>query len=169
MPESVDVPIRIDGEGTFADFLRAARLAQKVLVVRIGVGGCGLWLIGWGLIREDWTFVMFGFSFFWALFWTELLLRARLKRQWNDYATSRRRVYLELHDHGVRSPDDAGIVVLTAWRDFIGWRENRRAFVLLFNRRKFVSIPKRLVSEEAIGEVRSLLAEKIGSGRSSGD
>lgn len=159
---------RLKGTLTFEEYLECHKiLAAKRRISLRGVvilGGALFLLLGvLGRGEESGsTRVILGAIFlFYGAVLSPILFRFRVKRNWNQYPRIRDEFDITIQLDGVQSIDDKGNPTHTAWDSFIRFRESKSLFLLYLSPFLPICLPKRLVMEEELDGLRTVLESSI--------
>ena len=154
--------VRFTGEYVFEDFLDSHQTAaaKRRLVIRVIIGIVGMLM----LVQESWWERGLGLAALgYAFFISGLIFRRLVKLQWAAFPPARKRAAgMRFGREGVESADDEGKPSLVPWERFTRWSEGPRVILLFMSPHLWLMVPKRLLHEKQLRDLREMLTERLG-------
>ena len=160
------IVIEIEGQREFGDYLEVVKLAtgKRILFPLLAVVLLGMLLAIWGYVGREWYFFGAGAA---ALIlaplivWTSVRWLAR--RTWASSPARNRSVRYRFAEDGVSHADAAGgFEGRAGWDILTRWQESARVVVLYTGQNPYIYVPKKLLTDQQVADLRSLLEHKIG-------
>lgn len=160
-------PIKVQGRLERDDYVAAYLLAERRrrLILRLALTVIGVivffldFILGMGFLTVRFCQIMGAVVLLYGLLGSDLLLILRLRRQFGkDPKLAQQKLDMTFSDQGITAQSE----IKLAWDRLAGWRADGLNFLIYFGDKKWFPVPRRLVPQDRVSELRDLLAARLG-------
>ncbi len=168
MDQPIVIKGRLERDDYVAAHLLALRRRRAILRLSLMVAGLAIslldYIVGAGFLSVRFCQVAGAMVFFYGLVGTEVLLMLRLRRQFNrDPRSVGPALEMTFSEQGVALQGAGGAIL--PWSRLQGWREDGLNILVFFGRQRWFPVPKRLVPEGRLEDLRRLMSHHLGRRR----